>query len=168
MTSITLTPQEQRTVDVQIHRLDHAPESLPFYATSGSAGMDVRAAITEPLTLKPLERSLVPTGLMMMLPEGYECQVRPRSGLSIKHGITLINCVGTIDSDYRDEVKVPLVNLSEKEFVIQPGERIAQLIIAPVTQAQWHEVSRAKITEDKERLMAEGGRQGGFGSTGMV
>ncbi len=166
MTTSTLTQEEQRTVDIKIHRLDHAPESLPFYATSGSAGMDVRAAITEPLTLKPMERTLVATGLIMMIPEGYECQIRPRSGLSIKHGISLINCVGTIDSDYRDEVKVPLINLSEKEFVIEPGERIAQLLFAPVTQAQWNEVTMDDVAQNKKRLVESGGRSGGFGSTG--
>ncbi len=160
------TQQQERTITIQVHRLAHAPEALPFYATPGSAGMDLRAAITEPLTLNPMARTLVPTGLIMMIPEGHECQVRPRSGLSIKHGITLINCVGTIDSDYRDEVKVPLVNLSDKPFVIDPGERVAQMIIAPITQGRWSEVSLETITKDKQRLMDSGGRQGGFGSTG--
>ena len=120
-----------RFIAVPIHKLAHAPKELPHYATTGSAGMDVRAAITEAITLQPFERQLIPTGLILLLPEGYECQIRPRSGLSIKHGITLINCVGTVDSDYRDEVKVPLVNLSQQAFTIEPGERIAQLVIAP-------------------------------------
>jgi dUTP pyrophosphatase len=153
-------------LNVGIHRLPHAPEALPFYATSGSAGMDVQAAITEPLTLQSLERALIPTGLIMMLPEGYECQIRPRSGLSIKHGISLINAVGTIDSDYRHEVKVPVVNLSKDPYTIQPGDRIAQLIIAPVTQIKWSEVSFEDISESNALLTASGGRNGGFGSTG--
>ncbi len=160
----TVTPQE--TVTVQVHRLPHAPESLPAYATSGSAGMDVRAAISEPMTLAPLERQLIPTGLRMILPEGYECQIRPRSGLSIKHGITLINCVGTVDSDYRDEVRVPVVNLSQEPFTIAPGERVAQLVIAPVTRAGWLEVGLNVIEDDKAMLVSSGGRSGGFGSTG--
>ncbi len=147
------------TIQVAIHRLAHAPKHLPAYATPGSAGMDVQAAIGVPLTLQPLERALVPTGFIMMLPEGYECQVRARSGLAIKHGICLANGVGTIDSDYRHEVKVALINLSNEAFTIQPGDRIAQLVIAPVTQVQW--------TEAEEVVMVEG-RQGGFGSTGIA
>lgn len=147
------------TVTVGIQKLPHAPADLPAYATPGSAGMDVRAALTEPLTLQPMERTLVPTGLVMALPENYECQIRARSGLSIKHGITLINAVGTIDSDYREEVKIPVVNLSTEAFTIQPGDRIAQMIVAPVTQAAWREVSA---------LEAVAGRNGGFGSTGIA
>lgn len=147
------------TIQVAIHRLAHAPKHLPAYATPGSAGMDVQAAIGVPLTLQPLERALVPTGFIMMLPEGYECQVRARSGLSIKHGICLANGVGTIDSDYRHEVKVALINLSNEPFTIQPGDRIAQLVIAPVTQVRW--------TESEEVVMVDG-RQGGFGSTGIA
>jgi len=144
-------------VQVSVHCLSHAPENLPAYATPGSAGMDVQAAIDEPLTLLPMERTLVPTGLVMMLPEGYECQVRARSGLSIKHGITLINGVGTIDSDYRHEVKVALINLAPVPFTIQPGDRIAQLVIAPVTQITW---------QVSDQVHAAEGRNGGFGSTG--
>lgn len=147
------------TIQVAIHRLAHAPKHLPAYATPGSAGMDVQAAIGVPLTLQPLERVLVPTGFIMMLPEGYECQVRARSGLAIKHGVCLANGVGTIDSDYRHEVKVALINLSNEAFTIQPGDRIAQLVIAPVTQVQW--------TEAEEVIMVEG-RQGGFGSTDIA
>lgn len=150
--------QQTQSVEVAIHRLPHAPKSLPAYATPGSAGMDVQAAIGVPITLKSLERALVPTGLIMMLPPGYECQVRARSGLSIKHGIALANGVGTIDSDYRHEVKVALVNLSNEEFTIQPGDRIAQLVIAPVTHIHWHETDEVHIVE---------GRSGGFGSTGL-
>lgn len=145
-------------LEVPIHRLPHAPQQLPAYATPGSAGMDVQAAIEAPLTLQPLERTLVPTGLIMMLPKGYECQVRARSGLSIKHGITLVNGVGTIDSDYRHEVKVALINLSNEPFTIAPGDRIAQLVIAPVTQIRWQEAEQVNLVE---------GRNGGFGSTGL-
>jgi len=158
--SATIAPQQEKSdmLQVAIHRLPHAPQNLPGYATSGSAGMDVQAAIEAPITLQPLERQLIPTGLIMMLPVGYECQVRARSGLSIKHGITLINAVGTIDSDYRHEVKVPLVNLSNEAFTIQPGDRVAQLVIAPVTQIQWREAAEVETVE---------GRNGGFGSTGL-
>lgn len=162
------TATQQETVTVQVHRLSHAPEALPYYATPGSAGMDVRAALEAPVTLAPLERRLIPTGLRMILPQGYECQIRPRSGLSIKHGITLVNCVGTVDSDYRDEVKVPVINLSQEAFTIEPGERIAQLVIAPVTQATWQEVSLSVVEEDKAALVGSGGRSGGFGSTGTL
>lgn len=155
---MTTLATPSNTVEVAIHRLPHAPERLPAYATPGSAGMDVQAAINTPLTLQSLERALVPTGLIMMLPEGYECQVRARSGLSIKHGITLVNGVGTIDSDYRNEVKVALINLSTEPFTIQPGDRIAQLVIAPVTQIRWQEAAMVSLVE---------GRNGGFGSTGL-
>lgn len=158
--SATMTPQQQQSeaLQVPIHRLPHAPQNLPAYATPGSAGMDVQAAIEAPITLQPLERQLIPTGLIMMLPEGYECQVRARSGLSIKHGITLINGVGTIDSDYRHEVKVALVNISNEAFTIQPGDRVAQLVIAPVMQIQWQEAHEVQTVN---------GRNGGFGSTGL-
>lgn len=145
-------------IEVAIHRLPHAPQCLPAYATSGSAGMDVQAAIERSLVLQPLERALIPTGLVMSLPEGYECQIRARSGLAIKHGIALANGVGTIDSDYRHEVKVALVNLSQEPFTIQPGDRIAQLLIAPVTRIQWLET---------DAIVAVDGRNGGFGSTGL-
>jgi dUTP pyrophosphatase len=160
----TSTLVKPSVVTVEIHALPHAPNELPSYATTGSAGMDLRAAIDAPITLQPFERQLIPTGLILLLPEGYECQIRPRSGLSIKHGITLINCVGTVDSDYRDEVKVPLVNLSQQAFTIQPGERIAQLVIAPVTQARWDAVTFDTVERSKAQL----DRQGGFGSTGRV
>jgi len=142
-----------------VQRLAHAPDELPTYATPGSAGMDIRAAIDAPVTLAPMERRLIPTGLIIQLPPGYECQIRPRSGLSIKYGITLINAVGTIDSDYRDEVKVPLVNLSTEPYIIQPGERIAQMVMAPVTRATWLPVDAVDTTIN---------RQGGFGSTGRA
>lgn len=130
---------------------------IPQYQTKGAAGMDLCAAIEQPVTLKPLERTLIPTGLKIELEHGYEAQIRPRSGLSIKHGITLVNCVGTIDEDYRGEVCVPVVNLSNDDYTIQPDERIAQMIIARVEQAQIEVVTELSDT-------ARG--TGGFGSTG--
>lgn len=130
---------------------------LPEYKTQGAAGMDLCAAIEESVELKPLERALIPTGLKIELEHGYEAQIRPRSGLSIKHGITLINCVGTIDEDYRGEVCVPVVNLSNEVYTIEPQERIAQMIIARVEQAQLE-----VVTELTETLRGAGG----FGSTG--
>jgi len=152
------TAHASSTVSVSIQRLPHGPEQLPGYATPGSAGMDIAAAIDSPITLKPMERTLVPTGLIMAIPEGYECQLRARSGLAIKHGISLINGIGTIDSDYRHEVKVALVNLSTEPFTIQPGDRVAQAVFAPVTQAILNVVTSLELVE---------GRNGGFGSTGI-
>ncbi len=131
---------------------------LPKYETNGSAGMDLKANIDQPITLKPLERTLVPTGLFIALPIGYEAQVRARSGLSIKKGITLINAVGTIDSDYRGEVKVPVVNLSNDAYELQPGERIAQMIVAKYERVDWQLVDSLDETERGS---------GGFGSTGV-
>ncbi|MBQ8168633.1 dUTP diphosphatase [bacterium] len=141
---------------LKIERLPHN-KSIPQYETEGAAGMDLRAAIEEPIELKPLERRLIPTGLKIELEHGYEAQIRPRSGLSIKHGITLINCVGTIDEDYRGEVCVPVVNLSNETYSIQPQERIAQMIVARVEQAKIE-----VVTELTETIRGEGG----FGSTG--
>ena len=141
---------------LKIERLAHN-KFVPEYKTEGAAGMDLCAAISEPITLKPLERKLIPTGLKIELEHVYEAQVRPRSGLSIKHGITLINCVGTIDEDYRGEVCVPIVNISNEEYTIQPDERIAQMIIARVEQAKIE-----VVTELSETARGEGG----FGSTG--
>lgn len=141
---------------LKIEKLPHN-NILPEYKTEGAAGMDLCAAISEPLELKPLERKLVPTGLKIELEHGYEAQVRPRSGLSIKHGITLINCVGTIDEDYRGEVCVPIVNISNETYAIQPDERIAQMVIARVEQAKLE-----VVTELTETVRGEGG----FGSTG--
>ncbi len=143
---------------LKIERLEHN-KFLPEYKTEGAAGMDLCAAISEPITLKPLERTLVPTGLKIELEHGYEAQIRPRSGLSIKHGITLINCVGTIDEDYRGEVCVGLVNLSNDEYTIQPDERIAQMVIARVEQA---EIKVALALSGTAR------GEGGFGSTGRL
>ncbi len=141
---------------LKIKRLAHN-KILPEYKTEGAAGMDLSAAIEEPITLKPLERTLVPTGIKIELEHGYEAQVRPRSGLSIKHGITLINCIGTVDEDYRGELCVPIVNLSNEEYTIQPQERIAQMVITRVEQAKIEVVTELSDTERGE---------GGFGSTG--
>lgn len=132
---------------------------LPQYATPQSAGVDLRANLNEPIVLKPLQRCLVPTGLFLALPQGYEAQVRPRSGLAIKKGITVLNSPGTIDADYRGEINVILVNLSAEEFVIEDGERIAQMVIARHEQAEWEEV---KVLDETER------GAGGFGHTGTV
>lgn len=129
----------------------------PFYATEASAGMDLRADITEPFVLKPLERRLVPTGIFIELPVGYEAQVRPRSGMAAKHGITVLNTPGTIDADYRGEVKVCLVNVSNEEFEIVPGERIAQMVVAAHERVDWEDV---EVLSDTVR------GAGGFGSTG--
>jgi len=142
---------------LKIERLPHN-KNLPEYKTEGAAGMDLCAAIEEPLTLKPLERKLVPTGLRIELEHGYEAQIRPRSGISIKHGITLINCIGTIDEDYRGEVCVPIVNISNEEYTIEPQERIAQMVIAAVEQAKIEVVT--ELTETERGA-------GGFGSTGI-
>lgn len=141
---------------LKIKRLEHN-RLIPQYQTKGAAGMDLCAAISEPILLKPLERKLIPTGLIIELEHGYEAQIRPRSGLSIKHGITLINCVGTIDEDYRGEVCVPIVNLSNEDYTIQPQERIAQMVIARVEQAEIVVAEELSLTQRGE---------GGFGSTG--
>ncbi len=130
---------------------------LPHYATEGAAGMDVRANISDAITLEPLERRLIPTGLFVELPKGYEMQVRPRSGLAFKHGITVLNSPGTIDADYRGEVGVLLVNLSNAAFVIEPGERIAQLVVAKHETVQWESTTQLSETDRGA---------GGFGSTG--
>ena len=143
-------------MEVQIINKSHHP--LPQYATPLSAGMDLRANITEPITLKPLERTLVPTGLFMALPEGYEAQVRPRSGLALKKGITVLNTPGTIDADYRGEICVILINLSAEPFIINDGERIAQMVIAKHEQPDFIEV---KALDETER------GAGGFGHSGV-
>lgn len=134
--------------------------SLPAYATQASAGMDLMADIAEPLTLSPLERVMVPTGLYIELPVGYEAQVRPRSGLAAKHGISVLNAPGTVDADYRGEIKVILVNLSNQVFTINPGERIAQMVVAKHERVEWVEVARVEDLEESGR------GAGGFGSTG--
>lgn len=143
-------------MELKILRLPHN-KVLPEYKTDGASGMDLSAAIAEPVTLKSLERKLIPTGIKIEIPNGYEAQVRARSGLSIKHGITLINAIGTIDADYRGEVCVPVVNLSAEEYTIQPQERIAQMVIC--------KVEKADITVTEELCETERGC-GGFGSTG--
>jgi dUTP pyrophosphatase len=144
-------------VDIRVKRLDHgAGLPMPAYATSGAAGMDISAA--ESLTLRAGKRHAVATGFAFAIPDGYEVQVRPRSGLALKHGITCLNTPGTIDSDYRGEVKVILANLGDEDFVIHTGDRIAQLVVAPVTQGIMVEV---EALDDTER------GTGGFGSTGV-
>ena len=148
------------SIEVRIQRLDHAEGlPLPAYETPGAAGMDLRAAVpeAEPVTLRPGARTLTPTGLKIALPEGYEAQVRPRSGLAIRQGITCLNTPGTVDSDYRGEVKVVLINLGEEDVVIRRGDRIAQLVICPVIQASW---VLSETLDDTTR------GAGGFGSTG--
>ncbi len=142
---------------MQVKIVNKSKFELPKYETTGSAGMDLKANIDEAITLNPLERKLVPTGLFIALPIGYEAQVRARSGLSIKKGITLINAVGTIDSDYRGEIKVPVVNLSNDQYELQPGERIAQMIIAKYERVNWQQVDTLDETDRGS---------GGFGSTG--
>ncbi len=130
---------------------------VPSYTTEGSAGMDIRAAMKEPITLKPMEVEMIPTNLSVEIPEGFEMQVRPRSGLAAKHGIGILNSPGTIDSDYRGEVKIILINYSKEEFIIQPGERIAQLILS--------KVYKARLEETKELNHSKRG-EGGFGHSG--
>ncbi|PBI86389.1 Deoxyuridine 5'-triphosphate nucleotidohydrolase [Flavobacterium sp. ACN2] len=143
---------------MKIQIINKSQHDLPNYETIASAGMDLRANIIEPITLKPLERTIVKTGLFMELPIGYEAQVRPRSGLAAKKGVTVLNSPGTIDADYRGEIGVILVNLSNDDFVIENGERIAQLIIAKHERAEWIEV---------ETLTETSRGEGGFGSTGV-
>lgn len=138
--------------------VNKSKHKLPHYSTIASAGMDLRANIDESISLKPLERGIVKTGIFMEIPIGYEAQIRPRSGLAFKKGITVLNSPGTIDSDYRGEVGVILVNLSSEEFVIEDGERVAQMVIAKHEQANWEEV---EILEETDRGI------GGFGSTGI-
>jgi dUTP pyrophosphatase len=143
---------------VAIQILSHADGlPLPTYATAGSAGMDLWAAVDEPIVLEPGERALIPTGLRIALPEGYEAQIRPRSGLAIREGITVANAPGTVDSDYRGEVKVGLVNLSDEAHTIRRGDRIAQMVVASVTRVAWQSVASLDETERGA---------GGFGSTG--
>lgn len=143
-------------IKVKVVNKGHQP--LPQYATAQSAGMDLRANIDAPITLKPLERKLIPTGLHIALPVGYEAQVRPRSGLALKKGITVLNTPGTVDADYRGEVGVILINLSQEDFVVEDGERIAQMIIARHEQADFESV---EILDETER------GEGGYGHTGV-
>ena len=142
---------------IQVKVINKGKQPLPAYATTQSAGMDLRANIDSPITLKPMERRLIPTGLYIALPKGYEAQVRPRSGLALKHGITVLNTPGTIDADYRGELMVLLINFSAEDFIINAGERIAQMVIARHEQAAFVEVD---ILDETER------GAGGYGHTG--
>ncbi len=145
------------TTPLQIRILNESDNPLPSYATAGSAGMDLRANLLAPVSLAPSERGLIPTGLFIELPEGYEAQIRPRSGLAVKQGITCLNTPGTIDSDYRGEIKVLLINLSNENQVIHNNDRIAQMVVAPVCRAEWQVVQHLNETERGA---------GGFGHTG--
>ena len=142
---------------MKVKIVNKSPFDTPFYATEKSAGMDIKANIETPITLAPLERAMVPTGLYIALPEGTEAQIRPRSGLAAKHGVTVLNTPGTIDADYRGEIKVILVNLSSTEFIINPGERIAQMVVARYEHVEWDSV---ELLDETERGV------GGLGSTG--
>jgi dUTP pyrophosphatase len=142
---------------IELKIVNTSSNALPDYATTGSSGMDIRANLEIPQTLQPLERSLVPTGIFIEIPQGYEVQIRPRSGLAIKQGITCLNTPGTIDADYRGEIKVILINLSQQQQVIQHGDRIAQMVVQKVEQAVWKPVEELEITERNA---------GGFGHTG--
>ncbi len=144
---------------MKIQIINKSKHALPQYATVLSAGMDLRANIDTPILLKPMQRKLVPTGLYIALPEGFEAQIRPRSGLALKKGITLLNTPGTIDADYRGEIGVIVVNLSEEDFIIEDGERIAQMVIARYEKAEWEEVEVLGETERGD---------GGFGHTGTL
>lgn len=143
---------------MQVKIINRSENQLPQYETPGSAGMDLRADLKSSITLFPLERKLVPTGLFIELPAGYEAQIRPRSGMAVKRGITLVNTPGTVDSDYRGEIKCCLVNLSNEPQTIEPGERIAQMVVAAYTQISW---------EPTEQLSETQRGTGGFGSTGV-
>ena len=142
---------------MKVKIVNRSQNSLPLYSTTQSAGMDLRADLAEPLVLSPLERMLIPTGLFIQLPDGYEAQVRPRSGLAINKGVTVLNSPGTIDADYRGEIKIVLINLSQEDFIINNGERIAQMVISSYKQVVWDKV---EILEESER------GEGGFGHTG--
>lgn len=143
--------------NIRVNIINQSKHALPSYQTIQSAGMDLRADLDMPLTLKPLQRALIPTGLFIELPEGHEAQIRPRSGLAFKHGISIVNSPGTIDADYRGEIKVLLVNLSDQDFVVEDGERIAQMVVAKYERVEWQQ---AEALSDTER------GKGGYGSTG--
>lgn len=142
---------------MHINIINQSRHPLPSYQTASSAGMDLRAHLDSPVPLRPLQRALIPTGLFIELPDGYEAQIRPRSGLAYKHGISLVNSPGTIDADYRGEIKVLLVNLSDLDFVVEDGERIAQMVVARYEQVEW--VERLQLSQT-------GRGAGGYGSTG--
>lgn len=143
---------------IKVKIINHSGFDLPTYETFSAAGMDVRAAIKEPITLGSLERKLIPTGLRVQLPHGYEMQIRPRSGLALRHGITLANSPGTVDADFRGEIGVILINLSNEPFTINPGERICQMVITRYTRVEWEPTERIDETERGD---------GGFGHTGL-
>jgi dUTP pyrophosphatase len=143
---------------MKVKVINKSKHALPAYATEGSAGMDLRANIDEPIVLRPMERKLIPTGIYIALPMGYEAQVRPRSGLALKHGIGLANMIGTVDCDYRNEIGVILINLGQEDFVVNDGERIAQMVIAKYERAEWEPVDEL---DETERGL------GGYGHTGV-
>jgi len=142
----------------QVKVINQSKHPLPSYETIASAGMDLRANLDQSITLQPMERTLVPTGLFMAIPVGFEGQIRPRSGMAIKHGISLINCVGTIDADYRGEVKIPVINLSRESFIIEDGMRVAQFVLAAHGRVEW---ALSESLDQTDR------GHGGFGSTGQ-
>ena len=152
-----MIPTFARMSKVKVKIINSSTNPLPQYATAGSAGMDLRAHLGEAVLLRPMERTLIPTGLFIELPPGFEMQIRPRSGLAIKQGITCLNTPGTIDSDYRGEIKVILINLSSEDQLVQPGDRIAQAVVARTEQVNWESVTEINSTERNE---------GGFGHTG--
>lgn len=158
----------RETVQIPLWRVGRVDAALPVYMTAGAAGCDLGAAIDEPLEIGPLGRALVPTGIAIALPEGFEAQVRPRSGLAVREGITVLNAPGTIDADYRGEIRVALVNLSDQVRRIEPGDRIAQLVVARVARAEWRLVQAGSAEQDElsgGRAETERGA-GGFGHTG--
>lgn len=144
--------------NMEVKIVNKSRHRLPEYQTALSAGMDLKANTSEPIVLNPMQRELIPTGIYIQLPEGYEAQIRPRSGLAAKYGITVANAPGTIDADYIGEIKVILINLSKEKFIINPGERIAQMVISKYEKIEWNEVSELEKTDRGE---------GGFGSTGI-
>ena len=150
--------KKEEMEEIKVKVINSSTNELPQYATVSAAGMDLRASLDEPITLRPLERRLIPTGLRIELPQGYECQIRPRSGLALKHGISIVNAPGTIDADYRGEIGVILINLSDTDFIVNPGERICQMVVAPYTRVAWQQVDELGATDRGE---------GGFGHSGV-
>ena len=144
--------------DITVKVVNKSGNELPQYSTPDSAGMDLRASLSEPVTLAPMQRALIPTGIYIALPKGYECQIRPRSGLALKKGVTVLNTPGTIDADYRGEIGVILINLSDTPFVIENGERICQMVVSNYTKVEWEAVTELQDTERGA---------GGFGHTGV-
>jgi dUTP pyrophosphatase len=145
-------------MNIEVQVINQSTHALPGYATDGASGMDLRASLSEPVVMQPLERTLIPTGLFVSIPAGYEIQVRPRSGLALRQGITCLNTPGTIDSDYRGEIKVILINLSQEPQTLAPGDRIAQMVLQKVEKLEW------KLVEELEET---GRNHGGFGHTGL-